>query len=49
MARFTRLTGRVAALPAANIDTDVIMPKLFLKGIDREGLARGLFHDLRFD
>jgi 3-isopropylmalate/(R)-2-methylmalate dehydratase small subunit len=25
------------------------MPKLFLKGIDREGLARGLFHDLRFD
>lgn len=49
MARFTRLTGRVAALPAANIDTDVIMPKLFLKGIDREGLAKGLFHDLRFD
>ena len=49
MERFTRLTGRVAAMPAANIDTDVIMPKAFLKGIDRAGLALGLFHDLRFD
>jgi 3-isopropylmalate/(R)-2-methylmalate dehydratase small subunit len=36
-------------MPAANIDTDVIMPKAFLKGIDRSGLADGLFHDLRFD
>eukprot|EP01132_Coremiostelium_polycephalum_P020081 gene20081-23873_t len=33
---------------AANIDTDVIMPKQFLKGIDRNGLDRGLFFDLRF-
>jgi 3-isopropylmalate/(R)-2-methylmalate dehydratase small subunit len=33
---------------AANIDTDVIMPKQFLKGIDRKGLDRGLFFDLRF-
>ena len=49
MERFTCLSGRVAAMPAANIDTDVIMPKAFLKGIDRAGLARGLFHDLRFD
>jgi 3-isopropylmalate/(R)-2-methylmalate dehydratase small subunit len=48
MERFTRLAGIAAPLPAANIDTDVIMPKQFLKGIDREGLARGLFHDLRF-
>jgi 3-isopropylmalate/(R)-2-methylmalate dehydratase small subunit len=47
--RFTQLTGRIAAMPAANIDTDVIMPKAFLKGIDRAGLALGLFHDLRFD
>ena len=31
----------------ANVDTDVIMPKQFLKGIDRKGLARGVFHDLR--
>ena len=49
MERFIRLSGRVAAMPAANIDTDVIMPKAFLKGIDRSGLAVGLFHDLRFD
>ncbi|MES2056411.1 MAG: 3-isopropylmalate dehydratase small subunit [Pseudomonadota bacterium] len=49
MERFTQLTGRIAAMPAANIDTDVIMPKAFLKGIDRAGLALGLFHDLRFD
>jgi 3-isopropylmalate/(R)-2-methylmalate dehydratase small subunit len=46
---FTRLSTNAAALPAANIDTDVIMPKQFLKGIDRAGLARGLFHDARFD
>ncbi|MAB15013.1 3-isopropylmalate dehydratase small subunit [Parvibaculum sp.] len=46
---FTRKSGVMAALPAANIDTDVIMPKTFLKGIDRSGLDRGLFHDLRFD
>ncbi len=45
----TRLTSRAALLPGANIDTDVIMPKQFLKGIDRAGLAQGLFHDLRRD
>ncbi|WP_447752449.1 3-isopropylmalate dehydratase small subunit [Sphingopyxis fribergensis] len=49
MEHFVRLSGRIAAMPAANIDTDVIMPKAFLKGIDRSGLADGLFHDLRFD
>lgn len=49
MEHFVRLSGPVAAMPAANIDTDVIMPKAFLKGIDRSGLAAGLFHDLRFD
>ncbi|HEY0597222.1 3-isopropylmalate dehydratase small subunit [Sphingopyxis sp.] len=49
MERFLRLAGGVAAMPGANIDTDVIMPKAFLKGIDRSGLAEGLFHDLRFD
>ncbi len=46
---FTIVTGVAAALPAANIDTDVIMPKQFLKGIDRGGLRDGAFHDLRFD
>lgn len=49
MERFLRLSGGIAAMPGANIDTDVIMPKAFLKGIDRSGLADGLFHDLRFD
>ena len=39
-------TGVAAALPQPNIDTDVIMPKQFLKRIDREGLAEGVFHDL---
>jgi 3-isopropylmalate/(R)-2-methylmalate dehydratase small subunit len=45
---FTHVSGRAAPLLAANVDTDVIMPKQFLKGIDRQGLDRGLFFDLRF-
>lgn len=49
MEPFTTVSGIAAPLPQANIDTDVIMPKQFLKGITREGLARGVFHDLRFD
>jgi len=49
MEPFTRVSGKAAPLPQANIDTDVIMPKQFLKGITRDGLARGLFYDLRFD
>ena len=49
MTPFTSMLGVAAPLAAANIDTDVIMPKQFLKGIDRSGLDRGLFHDLRFD
>jgi len=49
MIPFTRVTGVAAPLPTPNIDTDVIMPKQFLKRIDREGLAIGAFHDLRFD
>ena len=49
MQPFTRLDGRAAPLPVANIDTDQIIPKQFLKTVEREGLARGLFYDLRFD
>jgi 3-isopropylmalate/(R)-2-methylmalate dehydratase small subunit len=49
MQPFTIVSGAAVPMPAANIDTDVIMPKQFLKGIDRNGLARGVFHDLRFD
>ena len=46
---FRTVTGVAAPLPAANVDTDVIMPKQFLKGIDRSGLDQGVFFDLRFD
>ncbi|WP_095120423.1 3-isopropylmalate dehydratase small subunit [Pseudomonas sp. Irchel s3f10] len=45
---FTQVSGQAAPLLAANVDTDVIMPKQFLKGIDRQGLDRGVFFDLRF-
>lgn len=43
------LRGQAAALPIENLDTDQIMPKQFLHGIDKAGLAKGLLHDLRFD
>ena len=49
MEPFIRLSGVAAALPQANLDTDQIMPKQFLKGIDRSGLADGFLHDLRFE
>jgi 3-isopropylmalate/(R)-2-methylmalate dehydratase small subunit len=50
MEAFKSLTGIAAALPMANLDTDQIMPKQFLRGVDREsGLALGFLHDLRFD
>ncbi|MDO5626267.1 MAG: 3-isopropylmalate dehydratase small subunit [Pseudomonadota bacterium] len=43
------LRGRAAPLPTPNLDTDQIMPKQFLRGIDKSGLKEGLLHDLRFD
>ncbi len=46
---FTKERGIAAPLPAANIDTDIIMPKQFLKTITRENLGDGAFHDLRFN
>ena len=49
MEKFEVVTGKAAPLLAANIDTDVIMPKQFLKGIDRAGLDKGVFFDLRFN
>ncbi len=49
MQPFTRLDGRAAPLPLANVDTDQIIPKQFLKTVEREGLGRGLFYDFRFD
>ena len=49
MDAFTRLDAKVVPLPLANIDTDQIIPKQFLKTVEREGLAKGLFYDFRFD
>ncbi len=49
MEPFISVSGRAAPLPAPNIDTDVIMPKVFLKGVDRKGLDIGAFHYLRFE
>lgn len=49
MTPFNHLDGRAAPLGVANIDTDQIIPKQFLKTVDREGLGKGLFYDLRFD
>ena len=47
MQPFITVTGRAAAFLAPNVDTDVIMPKTFLKGIDRKGLDVGVFNLLR--
>jgi 3-isopropylmalate/(R)-2-methylmalate dehydratase small subunit len=43
------IAGVAAPLPINNLDTDQIMPKQFLLGIDKSGLARGVLYDLRFD
>ena len=48
MEPFITLTAVAAPLPRANVDTDQIMPKQFLKGIDRSGLADGFLFDMRF-
>jgi len=44
----SRIDGIAAPLPIANLDTDQIMPKQFLHGIDKKGLDRGVLWDLRF-
>jgi 3-isopropylmalate/(R)-2-methylmalate dehydratase small subunit len=49
METFTKLTAVAAPLPMVNVDTDMIIPKQFLKTIKREGLAKGLFYEMRFD
>jgi len=48
MPDFSRMEGVAAPLPIANLDTDQIMPKQFLLGTDKSGLAAGLLYDLRF-
>jgi 3-isopropylmalate/(R)-2-methylmalate dehydratase small subunit len=49
MTPFTDLHAKAVPLDLANVDTDQIIPKQFLKTVDREGLGKGLFYDLRFD
>ena len=49
MDKFTRLTGVAAPLPQINVDTDMIIPKQFLKTIARTGLGKNLFDEMRYD
>jgi 3-isopropylmalate/(R)-2-methylmalate dehydratase small subunit len=48
MEKFTTLTGIAAPMPLVNIDTDMIIPKQFLKTIARTGLGKNLFDEMRF-
>ena len=49
MEPFLTLNSIAAPLPMINVDTDMIIPKQFLKTIKRSGLGKNLFHELRFD
>ena len=49
MEKFTTLTGVAAPLPLRNVDTDMIIPKQFLKTILRTGLGKSLFFEMRYD
>ncbi len=49
MDKFTTLTSVAVPLPIMNVDTDMIIPKQFLKTVERTGLGRGLFYELRTD
>ena len=49
MDKFTKLSGIAAPMPLVNIDTDMIIPKQFLKTIQRSGLGKNLFDEMRFD
>jgi 3-isopropylmalate/(R)-2-methylmalate dehydratase small subunit len=49
MEKFTTLTGVAAPLPLINVDTDMIIPKQFLKTIARTGLGKNLFDEMRYD
>jgi 3-isopropylmalate/(R)-2-methylmalate dehydratase small subunit len=48
MEKFNTLTGIAAPMPLVNIDTDMIIPKQFLKTIARSGLGKNLFDEMRF-
>ena len=49
MKKFNSLKSIPAYLPIVNIDTDMIIPKQFLKTIKRTGLGKNLFFEIRFD
>ena len=49
MDKFNKLTGVAAPLPIVNVDTDMIIPKDYLKTIKRTGLSKGLFAEMRFN
>jgi 3-isopropylmalate/(R)-2-methylmalate dehydratase small subunit len=49
MQKFTQLTGVAAPLEMINVDTDMIIPKQFLKTIKRTGLGTALFYEMRYD
>ncbi|MGH6973112.1 MAG: 3-isopropylmalate dehydratase small subunit [Stellaceae bacterium] len=49
MQKFTTLTGVAAPLPMINVDTDKIIPKQYLKTIERTGLGKALFDELRYN
>jgi len=49
MKKFTILDSTVIPFPMINVDTDMIIPKQFLKTIKRTGLGKSLFYDLRYD
>jgi 3-isopropylmalate/(R)-2-methylmalate dehydratase small subunit len=49
MQKFTTLTGVAAPFPLMNVDTDMIIPKQFLKTIKRTGLGKSLFFEMRYD
>jgi 3-isopropylmalate/(R)-2-methylmalate dehydratase small subunit len=49
MEKFTKITAVAAPMPMINIDTDMIIPKQFLKTIARTGLGKNLFDEMRYD
>ncbi|PIE14312.1 MAG: 3-isopropylmalate dehydratase small subunit [Rhodobacterales bacterium] len=49
MEKFKKITGIAAPMPLINIDTDMIIPKLFLKTIKRSGLGVNLFDEMRYN
>lgn len=49
MEKFKKITSNAIPLPMVNVDTDMIIPKQFLKTIKRTGLGKNLFYELRYD